>query len=52
LGDRNPKLKKWWQIVQEFTEEQIKDSMELVRSNEQSYQLELQAYKTVFLDFK
>ncbi len=26
--------------------------MELVRSNEQSYQLELQAYQTTFLEFK
>jgi hypothetical protein len=22
-GDRNPKWKEWWQIVQEFTREQI-----------------------------
>jgi len=26
--------------------------MELVRSNEQNYQLELQSYQIVFLDFK
>jgi hypothetical protein len=52
LGDRNPKWKEWWQIVQEFTEEQIQESMELARSDEQNYQLELHAYRTVFLDFK
>jgi hypothetical protein len=23
LGDKNPKWKEWWQIVQEFTKEQI-----------------------------
>jgi hypothetical protein len=23
LGNRNPKWKEWWQIVHEFTEEQI-----------------------------
>ncbi len=52
LGERNPKWKEWWQTVQEFTKEQIPDSMELVCSNEQNYQLELQAYQIVFLDFK
>jgi hypothetical protein len=41
LGDRNPKWKEWWQIVQEFIEEQIQDNMELARSNEQNYQLKL-----------
>jgi hypothetical protein len=30
-------------------EEHIQDSMELVRSNEQSYQLELHAYQTMIL---
>jgi hypothetical protein len=44
LGDRNPKWKEWWQIVQEFIEEQIQNSMELVCSDEHSYQLKLQAY--------
>jgi len=52
LGDKNPKWKEWWQIVQEFIEEQIQDSMELAHSNEQSYQLKLLAHKTVFPDFK
>ncbi len=23
LGDKNPKWKKWWQIVQEFMDEQV-----------------------------
>jgi hypothetical protein len=41
LADRNPKWKEWWQTVQEFTEEQIQDNMELAHSDEQSYQLEL-----------
>jgi hypothetical protein len=41
LGDRNPKWKEWWQIVQEFIEEQIQNNMELARSNEQNYQLKL-----------
>jgi hypothetical protein len=34
LGDTNPKWKEWWQIVQEFTEEQIEDNLELVRFDE------------------
>jgi hypothetical protein len=34
LGDRNPEWKEWWQIVQEFTKEQIQESMELVCFNE------------------
>jgi hypothetical protein len=29
LGDKNPKWKMWWQTVQEFTEEQIQENMEL-----------------------
>jgi hypothetical protein len=33
-------------------DEQIHDSMELVRSNEQSYKLELHTYRTAFPDFK
>jgi hypothetical protein len=41
LGDKNPKWKKWWQIVQEFMEKYIQENMELTRSNEQVYQLEL-----------
>jgi hypothetical protein len=44
LGDRNPKWKEWWQIIQEFTEKQIQNSMELTHFDEQSYQLELHAY--------
>jgi len=52
LGDRNPKWKECWQIVQEFIEEQIQDNMELARYNEQSYKFELQAYQTAFLNFK
>jgi hypothetical protein len=44
LGYKNPKWKEWWQIVQEFTKEHIQDSMELVHSNERSYQLEMHAY--------
>jgi hypothetical protein len=38
LGDKNPKWKEWWQIVQEFTEEQIQENVELARFDEQSYQ--------------
>jgi hypothetical protein len=52
LGDRNPKWKEWLQTIQEFTEDHIQDIMELVHSDEQSYQLELQAYYTAFPDFK
>jgi hypothetical protein len=46
---KNPKWEEWWQIVQEFTKEQIQENMELIRFNEQNYQLELKAYQTVFL---
>ncbi len=52
LGDRNPKWKEWWQIVQEFIKEKIQNNMELAHSDEQGYQLELQAYQISFLDFK
>jgi hypothetical protein len=52
LGDKIPKWKEWWQIIQEFKEEQIQESMELARFDEESYQLELHAYQTAFLDFK
>jgi hypothetical protein len=52
LGDRKPKWKEWWQTIQEFKEERIHDSMELAHSNEQSYQLKLQAYKITFSNFK
>jgi hypothetical protein len=52
LGNKNPKWKEWWQIVQEFTKEQIQESMELAHSDEQNYQPELHAYQTTFLDFK
>jgi hypothetical protein len=52
LGDKIPKWKEWWQIIQEFKEEQIQESMELARLDEESYQLELHAYQTAFLDFK
>jgi hypothetical protein len=52
LGDKNPKWKEWWQIIHEFIEEQIQDNMELVCSDEQSYQLELQAYQIIFPDSK
>jgi hypothetical protein len=37
LGDKNPKWKEWWQIVQEFMEEQIQKNMELAHSDEQGY---------------
>ncbi len=40
LGDKNPKWKDWWQIVQEFTEEEIQENMELAHFDEQSYKLE------------
>jgi hypothetical protein len=52
LGDRNPKWKEWWQIVEEFTKEQIQESMELAPFDERGYQLELHAYRNTFLDFK
>jgi adenylosuccinate synthase len=52
LGDRNPKWKEWWQTIEQFTKEQIQESMELSRCNEQGLQLELHAYRTTFLDFK
>jgi DNA-binding transcriptional regulator PaaX len=52
LEDRNPKWKEWWQTVQMFIEEHIQDNMELARSEEQSYQLELQAYCIAFPNFK
>jgi hypothetical protein len=34
LGDKNFKWKEWWQTIQEFIEEKIQDSMELVRFDE------------------
>ncbi len=34
LGDKNPKWKEWWQVVQEFIEEQIHDNVELARVDE------------------
>jgi hypothetical protein len=34
LGDRNSKWKEWWQTIQEFIEEQIQESMELVHFDE------------------
>ncbi len=52
LGDKNPKWEEWWQFFQEFIEEQIQESMELARYDEQNYQLELHAYQTTFLNFK
>ncbi len=52
LGIRNPKWKEWWQTIQKFTKEQIQENMELVRSNEQGFQLELQTYQTTSPDFK
>jgi hypothetical protein len=51
LETKNPKWKEWWQTVQEFIEEQIFKIMELVYYDEHSYQLELQAHQTAFLDF-
>jgi hypothetical protein len=30
LGNRNPKWKEWWQIIQKFTKEHIQNNMELV----------------------
>jgi len=52
LGDKNPKWKEWWPIVQEFIEEQIQKNMELAHSGEHVYQLELQVYQTTFPNFK
>jgi hypothetical protein len=52
LGDKNPKWKEWWQTVQMFIEVHILENMELAHSEEQSYQLELQAYCIVFPNFK
>jgi hypothetical protein len=52
LGYRNPKWKEWWQTIHEFIEEHIQNNMELARFNEQSYQLEMHAYRIVFLNFK
>jgi hypothetical protein len=49
LEMKNPKWKGWWQNVQKFTKEQIQKNMELVCSNEHSYQLELQAYQPLVL---
>jgi hypothetical protein len=34
LGDKNPKWKECWQTVQEFTKEQIQESMEFSLSDE------------------
>jgi hypothetical protein len=34
LGEKNPKWKEWWQIVQEFIEEQIQENMELTCSDQ------------------
>jgi hypothetical protein len=35
LGDRNPKWKEWWQTIEQFTKEQIQESLELARFDEQ-----------------
>jgi len=37
LGHKNPKWKKWWQIMQEFTQEQIEENMELAIVDEHVY---------------
>jgi hypothetical protein len=34
LEMKNPKWKEWWQIIQEFTKEQIQENMELICFNE------------------
>jgi hypothetical protein len=34
LGNKNPKWKEWWQTIQEFTEEQIQESMVLAHFDE------------------
>jgi len=52
LGDKNPKWQEWCQIVQEFTEEQIQESMEPAHFDKKNYQLKLHTYRTTFLDFK
>jgi hypothetical protein len=44
LGNKNPKWKEWWQIIQEFMEEQIQENMELTYFDECNYQLKLQMY--------
>jgi len=52
LGNKNPEWKEWCQIVQEFIEEQIQESMEPAHFDKQNYQPELHTYRTTFLDFK
>lgn len=44
LVDKNPKWKKWWQIVQEITHEQIQDNLEMVHANEDAYLNKLVTY--------
>ncbi len=52
LGNKNPKWKEWWQIIQEFMEEHIQENMELTYFDECNYQLKLQVYRIAFFDFK
>lgn len=47
LGDKNPKWKEWWQMIQQFMEEHGATYVD-----EHVYQLELQAYQTTFPIFK
>jgi hypothetical protein len=44
LVDKNPKWKKWWQIVQEIMDEQIQDNLEMVHANEDTYLNKLVTY--------
>jgi hypothetical protein len=44
LVDKNP-WKEWWQVVQEIMEEQIHDSLKIVRVDEEAYLNELVVYQ-------
>jgi hypothetical protein len=52
LVDKNLKWKEWWQIVQEITKEQIQDSLEIARVDEEAYMNELVTYQLQFEGYK
>ncbi len=51
LAHKNLKWKEWWQIVQEITEDQIQNNLEIVHANEEAYLNELVAYQLQFKDY-
>jgi hypothetical protein len=45
LANKNLKWKEWWETVQEITEEQIQDSLKIIRVDKEAYLNELVAYR-------